>query len=101
MSDFHATTILAVQKDGEIAVGGDGQVTFGNSTVIKHHAKKIRRLYDNKVIAGFAGSVADAFTLCEKFEEKLKEYRGGLLRPRWSSPRTGAPIKCCGIWKPC
>jgi len=77
---FHATTILGVKKDGKVAIAGDGQVTFGNATIMKHQAKKVRRLYDDKVIAGFAGSVADAFTLFEKFEGKLKEYRGNLQR---------------------
>ncbi|HHU31983.1 MAG TPA: ATP-dependent protease subunit HslV [Clostridia bacterium] len=77
---FHATTILGVKKDGKIALAGDGQVTFGNTTVMKHQARKVRRLYDNKVVAGFAGSVADAFTLFEKFEGKLKEHRGNLQR---------------------
>ena len=77
---FHATTIVAVQKDGKTAMAGDGQVTFGEKTVIKHTARKIRRLHDRKVLAGFAGSVADAFTLFEKFEAKLDEYNGNLQR---------------------
>lgn len=77
---FHATTIVAVKKNDEIAIGGDGQVTFGNSTVFKQHAKKVRKLFQGKVIAGFAGSVADAFTLFEKFEAKLEEYHGNILR---------------------
>jgi ATP-dependent HslUV protease subunit HslV len=77
---FHGTTILGVKKDGKIALSGDGQVTFGGTTIMKHNAKKVRRLYDNRVVAGFAGSVADAFTLFEKFEGKLKEYRGNLQR---------------------
>lgn len=77
---FHATTIVAVKKDGKTAMAGDGQVTFGNSTVMKHQARKVRRLYHDKVIAGFAGSVADAFSLFEKFEVKLEQYRGNLQR---------------------
>lgn len=77
---FHATTIVAVKKDGKTAVAGDGQVTFGENTIIKKGAKKIRRLYKDKVIAGFAGSVADAFTLFEKFEGKLEEFHGNLPR---------------------
>ncbi|OPX86205.1 MAG: ATP-dependent protease subunit ClpQ [Pelotomaculum sp. PtaB.Bin104] len=77
---FHATTIVAVKKDGKIAIAGDGQVTFGQNTVIKKGAKKIRRLYKDQVVAGFAGSVADAFTLFEKFEGKLEEYHGNLQR---------------------
>ncbi|MDK2836577.1 MAG: ATP-dependent HslUV protease, peptidase subunit HslV, partial [Thermosediminibacterales bacterium] len=71
---------LAIRKDNEGAMAGDGQVTFGQNTVIKHNAKKVRRIYNGKVIAGFAGSVADAFTLFEKFEAKLEEYRGNLTR---------------------
>lgn len=76
---FHGTTIIAVRKDGKVAIAGDGQVTMGN-TVMKHGARKVRRLYNDKVIAGFAGSTADAFTLFEKFEAKLEEYRGNLTR---------------------
>lgn len=77
---FHATTIIAIKKDGKVAVAGDGQVTLGQATVIKHGARKVRRLYHGKVLAGFAGSVADAFTLFEKFEGKLEEFHGNLLR---------------------
>ena len=77
---FHATTIVAVKKGERTAIAGDGQVTFGQSTVMKHTARKVRRLYQGKVLAGFAGSVADAFTLFEKFEKKLEEYSGNLQR---------------------
>lgn len=77
---FHATTILAIMKDGKVALAGDGQVTLGQATVIKHGARKVRRLYHDKVLAGFAGSVADAFTLFEKFEGKLEEFHGNLQR---------------------
>lgn len=76
---FKATTILAVKKDGKTAIAGDGQVTFGH-TVMKHGAKKVRRIYKGQVLAGFAGSAADAFTLFEKFETKLEEYRGNLSK---------------------
>jgi ATP-dependent HslUV protease, peptidase subunit HslV len=76
---FHATTILAVRKDGRVALGGDGQVTMGDS-VMKATAQKVRKIRDGKVLAGFAGSVADAFTLFEKFEEKLERYPGNLSR---------------------
>ena len=76
---FEATTILALKRDGHAAVAGDGQVTLGN-TVMKHQARKVRRLYNGQVLAGFAGSVADAFTLFQKFESKLEEYRGNLQR---------------------
>lgn len=77
---FHATTIVAVKKGDHVAIAGDGQVTFGQATVMKHKARKVRRLFHGKVIAGFAGSVADAFTLFDKFEQKLEEYHGNLQR---------------------
>ncbi|AST92065.1 MULTISPECIES: ATP-dependent protease subunit HslV [Sutcliffiella] len=80
MGSFHATTIFAVKHKGQSAMAGDGQVTFGNSVVMKHTAKKVRKLFNGKVIAGFAGSVADAFTLFEMFEGKLEEYNGNLQR---------------------
>ncbi len=73
------TTILSIRKNGKVVIAGDGQVTLGN-TVMKANAKKIRKTYNNKVIAGFAGSTADAFTLFEKFDAKLEEYNGNLLR---------------------
>jgi ATP-dependent HslUV protease subunit HslV len=77
---FHATTIFAIKHQGKGAIAGDGQVTFGNSMIMKNTAKKVRRLYRGKVIAGFAGSVADAITLFEKFEGKLEEHQGNLQR---------------------
>ncbi|HEU5140177.1 MAG TPA: ATP-dependent protease subunit HslV [Bacillales bacterium] len=80
MGSFHATTIFAIQHNGKCAMAGDGQVTLGNSVVMKHSARKVRKLYKGKVLAGFAGSVADAFTLSEKFEGKLEEYNGNLQR---------------------
>lgn len=80
MGDFHATTIFAIQHKGGCAMAGDGQVTFGNAVVMKHTAKKVRRLFHGKVLAGFAGSVADAFTLFEMFENRLEEYNGNLQR---------------------
>lgn len=80
MGQIHATTIFAVHHKGECAMAGDGQVTLGNSVVMKHTAKKVRRLFNGKVLAGFAGSVADAFTLFEMFEAKLNEYNGNLQR---------------------
>ncbi|MDA8083587.1 MAG: ATP-dependent protease subunit HslV [Nitrospiraceae bacterium] len=76
---FHATTILCVKRDGKVAIGGDGQVTLGN-TVLKHNARKLRKMYGDKIIAGFAGATADAFTLFEKFEGKLEAYRGNITR---------------------
>ncbi|MBO6304895.1 MAG: ATP-dependent protease subunit HslV [Selenomonadaceae bacterium] len=80
MGDFHATTICCVKRDGKTAIAGDGQVTFGQNTIMKGNAKKVRKLYNGKVLAGFAGSVADAFTLFEKFEGKLDAYHGNLQR---------------------
>lgn len=77
---FHATTIVAVKKGEQVSIAGDGQVTFGQATVMKHKARKVRRLYNGKVITGFAGSVADAFTLFDKFEQKLEAYHGNLQR---------------------
>ncbi len=74
-----STTILSVRKDGRVAMGGDGQVTLGQ-TVMKHNAKKIRRIYNNSILAGFAGATADAFTLVERFEGKLEQYHGNLTR---------------------
>ena len=76
---LHGTTILAVRHRGKVVLAGDGQVTLGQ-TVMKHHARKLRRLYQGKVLAGFAGSVADALTLYERFEEKLDRYPGNLPR---------------------
>jgi ATP-dependent HslUV protease subunit HslV len=73
------TTIIAVRHKGQIAIAGDGQVTVGN-TVLKHGARKVRRLYKDQIVAGFAGSTADAFTLFEKFESKLEQYHGNLSR---------------------
>jgi len=74
-----STTILCVRRDGQVAMAGDGQVTFGQ-TVMKHNAKKIRRIYNDSILAGFAGATADAFTLVERFEGKLEQYRGNLTR---------------------
>ncbi|WP_269194776.1 ATP-dependent protease subunit HslV [Anoxybacillus flavithermus] len=80
MSQFHATTIFAIRHQGKGAMTGDGQVTFGNAVVMKHTARKIRKLFHGNVLAGFAGAVADAFTLFEMFEGKLEEYNGNLQR---------------------
>jgi ATP-dependent HslUV protease, peptidase subunit HslV len=79
MEKIHATTIIAVLHNGQIAIGGDGQATMGNY-VAKSNVKKIRKLQDGKVLAGFAGSTADAFTLIERFEEKLNTYGGNMKR---------------------
>lgn len=77
---FKATTIIGVQKNGQCAVAGDGQVTMGETTIMKQGAKKVRRLFGGKVVVGFAGSVADAFTLSDRFEEKLEQFGGNLER---------------------
>jgi len=77
---FSATTIVAVKRNGRVAMAGDGQVTLGNSTIMKTRARKVRRLYHGQVLAGFAGSVADAFALFEKFERRLEQHRGNLAR---------------------
>ena len=87
MGQFHATTIFAVKHNGRSAMSGDGQVTVGNAVIMKHSAKKVRRLYQGKVIAGFAGSVADAFTLYEKFESSQKFLMLNLLQ-KWKQTLT-------------
>lgn len=79
ITPLHGTTILAVRRNGKTAIAGDGQVTVG-ATVMKHNAKKVRKMYNDKVLAGFAGATADAFTLFEKFEAKLDQYHGNLTR---------------------
>jgi ATP-dependent HslUV protease, peptidase subunit HslV len=79
ISTMHATTILAVRRNGKTAIAGDGQVTVGN-TVMKHNARKVRKMYNDRILAGFAGATADAFTLFEKFEAKLEQYHGNLTR---------------------
>ncbi len=77
--NFHGTTILAVRHKGKVAVAGDGQVTL-NNTVIKHHARKVRRIYNSKIIVGFAGATADALNLSERLEQKLERHNGNLTR---------------------
>ena len=78
--EIRGTTIVGIRKNGQTAIAGDGQVTMGEHTIMKSGAKKVRRLYHNKVAAGFAGSVADAFSLCERFEDKLTQCGGNLER---------------------
>jgi ATP-dependent HslUV protease, peptidase subunit HslV len=90
VEQFHATTIFAIHHNGKGAMAGDGQVTLGNSVVMKHTARKVRRLYGGKVLAGFAGSVADAFTLFEMFEGKLEEFNGNLQR---------AAVELAKLWR--
>ena len=93
MEQFHGTTIVSVRRDGRIALGGDGQVTLGH-VVIKAGARKVRRLHEDKVLAGFAGGTADAFTLFERFESKLQKHSGHLVRSAvelakdWRTDRT-------------
>jgi len=91
---FKGTTVIAVKKNNSVAIAGDGQVTLGNNTIIKQGAKKVRRLFNDSVLAGFAGSVADALTLFEKFEGKLDSYQGNIKRAAvelaqdWRTDRT-------------
>lgn len=80
MEKIRSTTIVAMRRDGHAAIAGDGQVTLGERTIMKHQAKKVRRLHDGKILAGFAGSAADAFTLFEKFESYVEAYHGNLMR---------------------
>lgn len=86
---IHATTIIGLRHNGHVAIGGDGQVTLGN-TVMKQKSNKIRRLYNNSVLVGFAGSAADAFSLLERFEEKLEQYQGQLTR---------AAVELAKLWR--
>ncbi len=79
MDQYHGTTILSVRRDNKVAIGGDGQVSFGD-TIMKGNARKVRRLYKDQVLAGFAGGTADAFTLFERFEGKLEKHQGNLTR---------------------
>lgn len=89
---FHATTICAVRHNGKAAIAGDGQVTFGENVIMKQTAKKVRRLYRGQVVAGFAGSVADAITLLKNSKANWRSIMAICSVPPWSSPRTGARI---------
>ncbi len=80
MEQFRGTTIVAVKKNGKTVIAGDGQVTMGQSVILKGTAHKVRRLYDDKVVVGFAGGTADAFAMCEEFEKMLNKYSGSLMR---------------------
>ena len=99
MTEFMGTTICAVKKNGKTAIAGDGQVTMGQSVIFKNTAKKVRRIYDGKVIIGFAGSVSDAFTLSERFEEMLNKYSGNLMRSAvelaelWRNDKVGRKLE--------
>ena len=89
--EFHATTICAVRRpNGDICIGGDGQVTMGETTIMKNNAKKVKKIYGDRVLTGFAGSVADAFSLTDKFEKKLEEHSGNLKR---------AAVNLAQIWR--
>ena len=90
MVQFHATTICAVKKGDEVCIGGDGQVTMGETAFMKNGAKKVKNIYKNTVLSGFAGSVADAFSLTEKFESKLDEHGGNLKR---------AAVALANLWR--
>lgn len=95
------TTILAVKKDDQVAIAGDGQVTLGEKVIMKHSAKKVRTLYHGKVVTGFAGSVSDAITLFEKFENHLESSRGNLTRAAVEMAKEWRSDKVLKIWKRC
>jgi hypothetical protein len=105
MEAFHGTTILSVRRDGAVALGGDGQVTLG-SVVVKATARKVRRLYNDRVLAGFAGATADAFTLFERFEAKLEAHQGQLARSAvelakdWRADRILRRLEACSPGRP-
>ncbi len=90
MTEFHSTTICAVKKDGRTVVAGDGQVTMGQSVIFKGNAVKVKRIYDNRVVIGFAGSVSDAFSMSEHFEKMLQKYSGNLMR---------AAVELAELWR--
>lgn len=102
-SEFKGTTICAVKRNGVTAIAGDGQVTLGESVVFKNSAKKVRRIYNDSVILGFAGAVSDAFTLCERFEGMLNKYSGNLLRSAvelaelWRNDKVGRQLNAMMI----
>ena len=90
MGQFHATTICAVKRGNQVCIGGDGQVTMGETAIMKNGAKKVKKIYKNTVLSGFAGSVADAFSLTEKFESKLDEHGGNLKK---------AAVALANLWR--
>ena len=102
-NEFRGTTICAVKKDGVTAIAGDGQVTFGENIVFKNNAVKVRKIYNNKVILGFAGSVSDAFSLEERFEGMLNKYSGNLMRSAvaladlWRNDKMGRKLEAMMI----
>jgi ATP-dependent HslUV protease subunit HslV len=98
MMEIHGTTILCVRRACKVVLAGDGQVTM-NNVILKGNAKKVRKIHDNKILAGFAGSTSDAFTLFERFEDKLKEYRGNLTRAAVEMGKDWRRIGCSGGWR--
>src|SRR4051795_6517713 len=100
MDSYHGTTIISVRRGNQVALGGDGQVTLGN-IVIKQSARKVRRLYHERLLAGFAGGTADAFTLFERFEAKLEKHQGNLLRSAVELARIGVRTGFCVGWRRC
>lgn len=103
MVEFHATTICAVKRGDDVCIGGDGQVTMGETAIMKNGAKKVKKIYKNSVVSGFAGSVADAFSLTEKFEAKLDEHGGNLkkasvaLAQLWRSDKAARSLEALMI----
>ena len=103
MPEFMGTTICAVKKDGKTAIAGDGQVTLSQSVIFKNNAVKVRRIYNGQVILGFAGSVSDAFTLSERFEEMLNKFSGNLMRSAvalaelWRNDKVGRKLEAMMI----
>jgi len=97
--EMRGTTVLCVRRGANVVLAGDGQVTM-NNVVLKANARKVRTIYEDKVLAGFAGSTADAFTLFERFEAKLREYRATSPAPQWKWARTGEPTAFSGGSKP-
>lgn len=100
---FRGTTIIGVKRDGKTAIAGDGQVTFGENVIMKSNASKVRRIYNDSVIIGFAGAVADAFSLCEKLEKMLQKFNGNLMRSAielallWRNDKLGRQLNALAI----
>src|ERR1700720_945723 len=97
---IRSTTVLCVRRDDKVVMAADGQVTLGHE-VLKSKARKLRRLYNNKILAGFAGSTADAFALFARFDSNLSNPNGIWPAGGWNSPRNGVPTACCATLRPC
>ena len=97
---IRSTTILAVRRNGQVAMAGDGQCTLGE-TVCKGNSRKVRKIYDGKILTGFAGSVADAFTLLDRFEAKVKEYNGDIMRSAVELAKAGVQTALCRSLRLC